>query len=1301
MAQNMAETQSVPAEGKAVAAPHVDEQAIATQATLPAFKILKSNPVQQPTSSLGDCTPTPVQSDVSMATPDAVSCVTTSLEGLEVADDVNGAEDSALDEFLVNALKNRQDRIFLLKLDRELCSFINNPNQEQLEFPSMNSYYRMVIHRVANYFKITRMVDPMQKTIVLYKTEQSAIPALRFSDLVEEEEEQPVKPMKLLKRNPGRPSSGVSTPDGSSESDRRPLSIKEREEAYAKARARIFQEDVPSKPKSPGESSAANSQSDSPLALTDPLEPSRQDVEDDSKANKGRKQSNGKKTGGAARSPDELCDVDLRQYNSSTPSSRDISRSSSPSPPAVSLGSEGSAKMAGKGLGPKSKLSKSDLALECADNRRRKSTTSSASSSSGTTRTAVGLARTISSSSSQDGFHSPALGGALSESPTVNSPANSVGKGYDYFAHNPSPNAGSVSPMSTGSSRNSYTYPQSGHKQQHRNHTTGNNGGSPNNGNHNHNQNVHSSSTSFAKVMNAPVFVPKRGFPKHGQATVYQNHNHNHSHGFSNGPMPAYHSSSNQPHNNYIKNGAAHSYTPQQHPNTSMPWQDRGMPPSHESTAFFGAPQDVSPPVGSQAQPSQGFSFSNSLGQPYHQNGQNIPSFNNNVSISSSNHHPASYNNPHGFQQSSYRGGRRSQSTHSHYGHQSHYHHPHHSRTHPQVHHPQHQSSNFSGPPLKDELAYPQHSQPNRHSRTVEGHHGHIPHQPYGQDFFPTQGPGPAGDAQQHELGHHGGFPGQQLQTSPGDNTPNGPRFPYSQRGVYDWNQGQQSVSSQGPDPSVMLYNLSSQSPVGGKKPYKGYQPTQSMSQQPFSPMMGSQQGVMAGQPSSLFGPGSGNMSNSGVGQLQQQQQQQQAMYDVERRPPKSAELFDPNGCQTSSGIGGGGGSDAGFVPFEHHQQIIMSGVGPTFQPLQPSQFGNHYSPQPQTAYPSLHQPAHQHQQHPNQYQQQQHQHQYQHQTPLTQTHTPVAMNRSYSSSSSGGYGGGHNSSSSNTGVQHLAGKKNNLLYDYSVAATPYDGVSKHSPTESEKMAPSLSHILEIYDFDAQDDIFKDLVLPTGSKLRRLKPSSSSSSSSSKDAAAAMGQCLVVFKNAALASDALLAFQEGRETWMGPEASLGSCDRAMAFKNDIELSAGTDTDANVEADAGAGESEGEYSGSTTTAKRLQWRFNIKIWTPVLVNSTVAYTVGAVVGGSFGPAKSSSLLTTATTLITTPSLNDPNGCNGVTPPGREGTCSGERGDGEDKDNTDEDQDSSSASSSSSSTSSLSVAKESQQNSNSEG
>ncbi|KAF9897154.1 hypothetical protein BX616_006088, partial [Lobosporangium transversale] len=61
-----------------------------------------------------------------------------------------------LDPFLLTALNNRHDRLFLLKLDRDFCNFIQDPNQTQLEFPWLNSYYRMIIHRSAIYFQLAR-----------------------------------------------------------------------------------------------------------------------------------------------------------------------------------------------------------------------------------------------------------------------------------------------------------------------------------------------------------------------------------------------------------------------------------------------------------------------------------------------------------------------------------------------------------------------------------------------------------------------------------------------------------------------------------------------------------------------------------------------------------------------------------------------------------------------------------------------------------------------------------------------------------------------------------------------------------------------------------------------------------------------------------------------------------------------------------------------------------------------------------------------------------------------------------------
>ncbi|KAF9094647.1 R3H domain-containing protein 1 [Mortierella sp. AD031] len=85
------------------------------------------------------------------------------------------ATEGSLDKFLLTALQNRQDRLFLLKLEREYCNFIEDPSEDVLEFPWLNSYYRMMIHRSAIYFQLARKVDANQKKITLSKTEHSAM----------------------------------------------------------------------------------------------------------------------------------------------------------------------------------------------------------------------------------------------------------------------------------------------------------------------------------------------------------------------------------------------------------------------------------------------------------------------------------------------------------------------------------------------------------------------------------------------------------------------------------------------------------------------------------------------------------------------------------------------------------------------------------------------------------------------------------------------------------------------------------------------------------------------------------------------------------------------------------------------------------------------------------------------------------------------------------------------------------------------------------------------------------------------
>ncbi|KAF9282893.1 hypothetical protein BGZ74_002058 [Mortierella antarctica] len=217
-----------------------------------AFLRLENSPTGSSPSSAsvvsGDASATQEEpaSNESSSTPDTGTSI-----------DSDASSSSPLDCFLGEAVKNHQHRLFILKLERDFSRFLDQTSLESMELPWINSFYRMMIHRVANCFLLERRIDTTQKTITLYRTDQSALPTFRFVDLmqqeeVEEEEAVPAptstpaaKPIKVLKRCPPRPATvcgGRSSSSSRAEESRRStVSIKEREEAYAKARARIFQ----------------------------------------------------------------------------------------------------------------------------------------------------------------------------------------------------------------------------------------------------------------------------------------------------------------------------------------------------------------------------------------------------------------------------------------------------------------------------------------------------------------------------------------------------------------------------------------------------------------------------------------------------------------------------------------------------------------------------------------------------------------------------------------------------------------------------------------------------------------------------------------------------------------------------------------------------------------------------------------------------------------------------------------------------------------------------------------------------
>ncbi|KAJ3173724.1 hypothetical protein HDU88_002813 [Geranomyces variabilis] len=160
--------------------------------------------------------------------------------------------EKGLDEMLLTAVQSTKDRLFVLKLDNQCENFLKDESQTRLAFPHMNSYQRLIIHRIAVHFGLIHVADPARKGVVLFKSPESAIPTLRLYDIPLSEvasDQTPVQSIKIMQRHHhhgGRGSRHSSTDSGSEGGAGGPKTIEEREAAYQAARARIFQEDAES-----------------------------------------------------------------------------------------------------------------------------------------------------------------------------------------------------------------------------------------------------------------------------------------------------------------------------------------------------------------------------------------------------------------------------------------------------------------------------------------------------------------------------------------------------------------------------------------------------------------------------------------------------------------------------------------------------------------------------------------------------------------------------------------------------------------------------------------------------------------------------------------------------------------------------------------------------------------------------------------------------------------------------------------------------------------------------------------------
>ncbi|KAJ1551261.1 cAMP-regulated phosphoprotein 21 [Nowakowskiella sp. JEL0078] len=164
-------------------------------------------------------------------------------------DVIESADVTVLDPFLINTLQNSKDRLFLLQIERDMVNFITDPNApKRLEYPMMNSYQRLIIHRVAQHYKLAHVVEAQRKAVIIYKAPDAEIPLQRLQDITIPEqqsqlhEKQYVPSVKIMQRRT-KQHRQPNHQNNNNGSQIKSKTIEEREAAYQLARAQIFQED--------------------------------------------------------------------------------------------------------------------------------------------------------------------------------------------------------------------------------------------------------------------------------------------------------------------------------------------------------------------------------------------------------------------------------------------------------------------------------------------------------------------------------------------------------------------------------------------------------------------------------------------------------------------------------------------------------------------------------------------------------------------------------------------------------------------------------------------------------------------------------------------------------------------------------------------------------------------------------------------------------------------------------------------------------------------------------------------------
>ncbi|EON62867.1 hypothetical protein W97_02092 [Coniosporium apollinis CBS 100218] len=75
----------------------------------------------------------------------------------------------APDEKLLEALESPRDRLFVLKTEQDIIDFVNDSKNTSTDLPQCNAFYRMLTHRLADYYDLGHVLDDSLSAVRIFK----------------------------------------------------------------------------------------------------------------------------------------------------------------------------------------------------------------------------------------------------------------------------------------------------------------------------------------------------------------------------------------------------------------------------------------------------------------------------------------------------------------------------------------------------------------------------------------------------------------------------------------------------------------------------------------------------------------------------------------------------------------------------------------------------------------------------------------------------------------------------------------------------------------------------------------------------------------------------------------------------------------------------------------------------------------------------------------------------------------------------------------------------------------------------